>query len=134
MCVCVREAPRRRRCRADALGPGAAGLTEEVCRSALPGVCTGLGVREEIAQGRPQQRLGRRLEEVAKAVGGGYCRLQMPVRLALGVRGTVAGHRLGALEGGGGTPPFQSIAGGAGGAADNDEGCREGLSGATTLD
>ena len=48
----------------------------------------------------PQERLDRRLEEVAKAVGGGYCRLQMPLRLALGVRETVAGHRLGALEGG----------------------------------
>ena len=47
---------------------------------------------------RPQQRLGRRLEEVAKAVGGGYCRLQIPLRLAFGVRGTVAGHRLGALK------------------------------------
>ena len=34
-------------------------------------------------QRRPQRRSGRRLEEVAKAVGGGYCRLQM--------------HRLGAL-------------------------------------
>ena len=45
----------------------------------------------------PQRRLGRRLEEVAKAVGGGYCRLQMPLKPALGVRGTVAGHRLGAL-------------------------------------
>ena len=55
---------------------------------------------------RPQRRLGRRLEEVAKAVGGGYCRLQMPLRLALTVRGTVAGHRLGALEGGGGPPPL----------------------------
>ena len=32
---------------------------------------------------RPQQRLDRRLEEVAKAVGGGYSRLQMPLRLAL---------------------------------------------------
>ena len=52
----------------------------------------------------PQKRLGRRLEEVAKAVGGGYCRLQMPLRLALGVRETVAGHRLGALGGGGGAP------------------------------
>ena len=31
-------------------------------------------------QRRPQQRLGRRLEEVAKAVGGGYCRLQMPLK------------------------------------------------------
>ena len=46
-------------------------------------------------------RLGRRLEKVAKAVGGGYCRLQMPLSLALAVRGTVAGHRLGF----GGVPP-----------------------------
>ena len=55
----------------------------------------------------PQRRLGRRLEEVAEAVGGGYCRLQMPLTLVLGVRGTVAGHRLGALEKGG----FQCIPG-----------------------
>ena len=55
---------------------------------------------------RPQRRLGRRLGEVAEAVGGGYCRLQMPLRLALGVRGTVGGHRLGALEGGGGGIPM----------------------------
>ena len=47
----------------------------------------------------PQRRLDRRLEEVAKAVGGGYCRLQTPLSLALAARGTVAGHRLGALEG-----------------------------------
>ena len=53
----------------------------------------------------PQRRLKRRLEEVAKAVGGGYCRLQMSLKPALGVRGTVAGHRLDALEGGGGVPP-----------------------------
>ena len=46
---------------------------------------------------RPQQRLDRRLEEVAKAVGGGYCRLQMPLKPALCVRETVAGHRLGPL-------------------------------------
>ena len=52
----------------------------------------------------PQRRLGRRLEEVAKAVGGVYCRVQMPLRLAIGVRETVAGHRLGALGGGGGAP------------------------------
>ena len=51
---------------------------------------------------QPQRRLDRRLEEVAKAIGGGYCRLQMPLKLALAVRETVAGHRLGALEGGGG--------------------------------
>ena len=31
-------------------------------------------------------------------MGGGYCRLQMPLKLALAVRGTVAGRRLGALE------------------------------------
>ena len=63
-------------------------------------------------QRRPQQRLGSRLEEVAKAVGGGYCRLQMPLKLALGVRGTVAGHRPGALEGGGATsvPSNESLA------------------------
>ena len=41
---------------------------------------------------RPLKPLNRRLEEVAKAVGGGYCRLQMPLRLALAVRGTVAGR------------------------------------------
>ena len=39
---------------------------------------------------------------VAEAVGDGYCRLQMPLKLALGVRDTAAGHRLGALKGGGG--------------------------------
>ena len=43
---------------------------------------------------RPRRQLDRRLEEVAKAVGGGYCQLQMPLKLALGVRGTVAGLRL----------------------------------------
>ena len=63
---------------------------------------------------QPQKRLDRRLEEVAKAVGGGYCRLQMPLGLALGVRGTVAGHRLGVREEGGCPPPpplFQCIPG-----------------------
>ena len=34
-----------------------------------------------------------------KRLGGGYCRLQMPLRLDFGVRETVAGHRLGALYG-----------------------------------
>ena len=48
----------------------------------------------------------RRLEEVAKAVGGGYCRLQMPLKPALRVRVTVAGHRLGALEGVPAPPPM----------------------------
>ena len=66
-------------------------------------------------QRRAQKRLDKRLEEVTKAVGGGYCRLQMPLRLALAVRGTVAGHRLGALEeGGGGYPPFPGVTVGTG--------------------
>ena len=62
---------------------------------------------------RPQRRLGRRLEEVAKAVAGGYCRLQMPLRLALGATEAVFGPRLGALEGGrgGNFSPFQCIPG-----------------------
>ena len=34
----------------------------------------------------PQKRLGRWLEEVAEAVEGGYCRLQLPLRLAFAVR------------------------------------------------
>ena len=62
-------------------------------------------------QRRPQKRLDRRLEEVAETVGGGCCRLQMPLRLALAVSGPVAGHGLGTLkEAGGGVPlPFQCI-------------------------
>ena len=36
---------------------------------------------------RPQQQLGRRLEEVAEAFGGGFCRLQMPLKLAPERRG-----------------------------------------------
>ena len=53
------------------------------------------------AQRWPQRRLNRRLEEVAE---GSYCRLQMPLKLAHGIRETVAGPRLGAVEGGGGVP------------------------------
>ena len=54
---------------------------------------------------QPQKRLDRRLQEGAKAVGGGYCRLQMPLKLALAVRETVAGHRLGAPRGMEGASP-----------------------------
>ena len=62
--------------------------------------------REGASEGGGVQKwLDRRLEEVAKAVGGGYCRLQMRLRLALGVRETVAGHRPGAGRGGG-LPPL----------------------------
>ena len=57
---------------------------------------------------RPQRRLGRRLEEVAKAVGGGYCWLQMPSKQALAARGTVAGHRLGALGEGDTSAPYNA--------------------------
>ena len=50
---------------------------------------------------------------------GGYFRLQLPLRLALGVRETVAGQRLGALEGAGGgagvVPPPLSMHPGQGG-------------------
>ena len=52
-------------------------------------------------QRRPQKRLGRRLEEVAKAVGGGYCRLQMPLRLVLAVRGDSGWAQAGRPGGGG---------------------------------
>ena len=63
--------------------------------------------RDAVEGKGPQRRLDRRLEEVAKAVGGSYCRLPMPLKLGLAVRETVAGHWLGALEGEGGTsaPP-----------------------------
>ena len=96
-------------------------------------------------QRRPQRCLNRRLEEVAKAVGGGHCRLQTPLKLALGVRETVAGHRLGALEGGGGgrgpslppnaslgegvgpspTPPRPKFGRGMGNSSKNNEKCRK---------
>ena len=90
-------------CRTMHLHP--AGL-DRVC-VCVPASPTPIDAAEEKGpQGRPQRRLDRRLEEVAKAVGGGYCRLQMPLRLALGVRGTGAGHRLGALKGGGRGPPM----------------------------
>ena len=56
-------------------------------------------------QRRPHRRFDRGLEEVVKAVGSGYYRLQMPLKLAVAVRETVAGHRPDALEGGGGYPP-----------------------------
>ena len=56
-------------------------------------------------RGGPQRRVDGRLEEVAKAVGGGYCRLLMPLKVELGVRETVAGHRLGALAAAGGCLP-----------------------------
>ena len=50
-------------------------------------------------QRQVQRRSDRRLEEVAKAVGGGYCRLPTLLKLAPAVSETAPGHRLGGLEG-----------------------------------
>ena len=41
----------------------------------------------KVPQRRRQKPLDRWVEEVAKAVGGGYCQLQMPFSLALAVGG-----------------------------------------------
>ena len=58
-----------------------------------------------IRRGRSSEEAPEAVRQaVAKAVGGGYCRLQMPLKLALAVRWTVTGHRLGA-PGGVGVPP-----------------------------
>ena len=66
-------------------------------------------------QPRPMHSKGRGLRRGPRSgetggwrrVGGGYCRLRRPLKLALGVKGTVAGRRLGAL---GGYPPPPSNA------------------------
>ena len=55
---------------------------------------------------RPRKRLDRRSEAVAKAVGGGCCRLQMPLKLTLAVRETVLGNE------GRTSPTFRCISGG----------------------
>ena len=96
VCVCVRVCVCARVC---------------VCVCVCVCVQGGGGARDAFEGEAPQRRLDRRLETVATAVGGGYRRLQMPLKPALGVRGTVAGHRLGALEGMGGSAPFQCILG-----------------------
>ena len=67
-------------------------------------------LEEKGRQRRPQKQLDRWLEEVAKAVGGGYCRLQMLLKLAFAIRGTVAGQMLGTPRGGGGGAPPPSNA------------------------
>ena len=56
-------------------------------------------------RGGPRGGLAGGWRRLPKRLGGGYCWLYMPLELALGVRKTVAGHRRGALEGGG-VPPF----------------------------
>ena len=73
-------------------------LQEELCSRQVCG-CGGGGAEAGMHQKgtgppkRPQMPLGWRLEEVAEAVGGGYCRLQMPLRPALEVRGPGGGRR-----------------------------------------
>ena len=91
------------------IGPRPSPLTALVPLQGAHSLCPPVGCIRREGEG-PQRRLDRRLEEVAEAVGGGYCRLQMPLRLALCVRGTVAGCWWGALEGGGGLPPSPSNA------------------------
>ena len=59
-------------------------------------------IRREGASEAAPEAVRRAVGAVAKAVGGGYRRLQMPLKLAFAVRETVAGRRLGALDGGGG--------------------------------
>ena len=56
--------------------------------------------REEASEAAPEA-VRQAVGGGCQAVGGGYCRLQMPLKLPLGVRGTVAGHRMGPLERGG---------------------------------
>ena len=60
----------------------------------------GGGSRDALEGKGPQRWPLRRLDRRLGAVGGGYCRLQMPVERAIAVRETVAGCRLGALFGG----------------------------------
>ena len=67
-------------------------------------------IRREGTSEGPQRRVDRRLEEGAKAVGGGYCRLQMPLKLALAVRGQWLGVGwVPSTEGGGTPPPHASL-------------------------
>ena len=62
---------------------GALSCKPSIWGSQLPSHSPGTLYRAPVSRdalevkGRPQRRLGRRLEEVAKAVGGGYFRLQI---------------------------------------------------------
>ena len=92
--------------RAGSCRVGVQGCAQGTASACLTGVLPRDALEGEGSERRPQRRFDRRLQEVAKAVGGGYCRLQRPLKLAQAVRETVAGHRLGALEGGGVPPPL----------------------------
>ena len=91
------------------LGCGGGVAESDVLRgSTTPSPHQGCGGRELTAEAGAEA-VTQAAGGGCQAVGGGYCRLQMPLKLALGVRGTVAGHGLGALKGVGGgyLPPFQ---------------------------
>ena len=77
----------------------------------------GGGGRDALEGKGPQKRLDRRLDAAAKAVGGGCCRLQMPLKLARAVREMVSWHRLDNPEvwGGGGTSAPSNVSLGQGG-------------------
>ena len=98
------------------------GFSAECKRSAMAASIGGGGEGAGSCIGRKgtseaaQKRFDRWWKEVAKAVGGGYCRLQMPLKPALAITGTVAGRSLGALQGGGGylPPSNAALPGGAG--------------------
>ena len=91
MCVCVFVCVGSR-----GWGGGRDVLEGKVCVCVC--VCVGSrgwGGGRDVLEGKGPQRRPRRrfdggLEKVAKAVGGGYCQLQMPLKRALAVRGTVA--------------------------------------------
>ena len=80
----------------------------EECGGQLAGDAQGRDALEEKGPRRGlQNRLGRRLEEVVKAVGAVTVGYKCPLKRALGVRGIAAGHTLGVLGGVRGLPrPF----------------------------
>ena len=86
-------------------------LTPDVLEIPIPR-CTGPAdaLEGKGPQRRPRKRLGKWLEEVAKAVGGGWCRLQLQCKPALAVRETVGGQPdIGSPRGGAGVPlPFNA--------------------------
>ena len=96
----ARSGEKREGARSDAGGDGRRrswGESGEEAASTGRGGASGAAPPLKGPQRRPQKPLDRRLKEVAKAVESGYCWLQMPFKLALGIRETVAGHSLGAL-------------------------------------
>ena len=117
------HAPGQCLCRPPALTRGARRTSErsgnaERCGAQRAKWGSGWGISRGALEGegpqrRPQQRLGRRLEEVAKAVGGGYCRLLNAVEPGAWRQGD-SGWAPWSGGGGGTAPPFQCISWGPG--------------------